>query len=319
MLKRLFYCMLIVASFMLTACSENEKQANKDKVDSVKQSLTLGVMPSMDYLPVAVALREGYYAQNGLDITIMKFYSANERDAAFQSYNVDGVVIDYTGAVLQKNGGFDLALTSRCDAPFHIVASKQSNIKTLADLKGAKIAVSQNTVIDYCIDMALKSVGLSAANVEKVEINKIPVRFEMLMGGKIDCTGLPDPLALISKSGGATELTTNSELGLSITGIMFTGKAMQEKAELIKKMYAGYNMAVEYLETHDPEDVKDILIDHMGFKPELIANTTLPVYTKAALPPEEDLQSVINWLAERGLVNPELNVKTLGNGNFLPQ
>ncbi len=311
-LNRVLCLASIVLALVCAACSDDNKAA------PAQQTLNLGVMPSMDYLPVAVALREGYYEKLGLNINVIKFYSANDRDAALQSDNVDGAVIDYTGAVLQKNGGMDIALTSRCDAPFHILASKQSGVSSLAGLKGAKIAVSQNTVIDYCIDMALKSAGLTPADVEKVEINKIPVRFEMLMGGKIDATGLPDPLAMIAKAGGAAELATNSDLGLSITGIMFTGKAMREKSDLIKKMYLGYNMAVEYLEANGPEQVKDILVEQMGFKEELAAHAALPRYAKAALPPEADVQSVINWLAGRGLVNANLQAVSLTNGGFLP-
>lgn len=303
---------LIGLILLLPACSGEEDKAASNE-------LIVGVMPSMDYLPLAVALRENYFETLGLNLKIIKFYSANERDAAFQSGNVDGVVIDYTGAVLQKNGGVDLALTSRCDAPFYVMAGPQSGIDSLSGLKGASIAVSQNTVIDYCVDMALNSVGLGAGDVEKVEINKIPVRFEMLMGGKIDATGLPNPLADLARAGGGKVLGSNADLGLSITGIMFSGKAMREKGELIKKMYRGYDHGVDYLADHGAKDVEDILVNDMAFKPEIVPQTTLPQYGRTAVPPAEHLQSVTDWLAGRGLVDQNLDVKSLVNTDFLPE
>ena len=311
-MKKCLAALLICLALLVPACSGDDKSGTGSQ-------LILGVMPSMDYLPLAVALRENYFSTLGLDLKIVKFYSANERDAAFQSGNVDGVVIDYTGAVLQKNGGVDLALTSRCDAPFYIIAGPQSGIENLNGLKGSSIAVSQNTVIDYCVDMALKSVGLGAADVEKVEINKIPVRFEMLMGGKIDATGLPNPLAMLAQDGGGKALGSNADLGLSVTGIMFSDKAMSEKGGLIKKMYRGYDHGVDYLADHSARDVEDILVSDMGWKPELVPAAVLPRYGRAALPPEGDLQSVTDWLAGRGLVDPALDVKSLNNGNFLPE
>lgn len=312
MKKKYFAVFLACLILLVSACSG-------DEVKKSDNQLILGVMPSMDYLPLAVALREIYCETLGLDLKIVKFYSANERDAAFQSGSVDGVVIDYTGAILQKNGGVDLALTSRCDAPFFIIAGPQSGIASLEGLKGASVAVSQNTVIDYCVDMALRSAGLDASDVSKVEINKIPVRFEMVMGGKISATGLPNPLAMMARDGGGRVLGSNADLGLSITGIVFSGKAMKEKSPLIKKMYQAYDHGVDYLADHGPADVADILINDMGFKPELAPHAELPKYTRAALPPAGDLQSAADWLAGRGLVDPKLDVSPLVNGSFLPE
>lgn len=307
-LAALILCLILC----LPGCSgdEPERAANR---------LVLGVMPSMDYLPLAVAKRENYFEALGLELEIVQFYSANERDAAFQSGGVDGAVIDYTGAILQKNGGVDLALTSRCDAPFYIVAGPQSGVDSLAGLKGASVAVSRNTVIDYCLDMALRSAGLSAEDVRKVEINKIPVRYEMIMGGKIDATGLPNPLAMLAEAGGCVALGSNTELGFSITGIAFSGRAMSEKGELIRKMYQGYDHAVDYLAEHGPSDVADILAADMGFPPELAQRAALPRYARAARPPAGDLQAAADWLAGRGLIDPALDAGSLANGSFLPE
>ncbi|MFR9165499.1 MAG: ABC transporter substrate-binding protein [Dysgonomonas sp.] len=300
--------LLFISVIFFFSCTDKNKK---------NVALNLGVMSSMDYLPLAVAEREGYFKETGLDIKIQKFYSANERDAAFQSGNVDGVVIDYTGAVLQKSGGIDLRLTSKCDAPFYIVAGSETCIDSLPQLRGKKIAVSQNTVIDYCVDMALRSVGLNAENVDKVEINKIPVRFELLQNNKIDATGLPDPFALMAANSGDKILTDNSKLGLSITGIMFTGKALSDKNESIKKMYEAYNKGVEYIQSHSVGDVKDILIKEMGFTEEIVMKAVLPKYTKAEMPSDKDIQSVIDWLAERKLIEATFDKTMLLDDRFI--
>jgi NitT/TauT family transport system substrate-binding protein len=257
----------------------------------------------MDYLPLAVALQEGYTETLGLNLEIRQFYAATERDAAFQSANVDGTVIDYTGALLQKAGGIDLKLASRCSAPFYIIAGKNSGVKTLRDLKGKKVSVSQNTVIDFCVDMALGSAGLSGTDVEKIEINRIPVRFEMLSSGSIDATALPDPLATSALMSGHTLLTTNIEQGFAITGIMFTGEAAANKKDLIRKMYQAWDMGVDYINSHGPEDMAPILIESFGFTQESAQYATLNIYTKAAPPDMADINLTANWLRERGLTD----------------
>lgn len=298
--------LILVLLLLFSGCNDKKLQ---------NETLSLGVMSSMDYLPLAVAQREGYFEKEGLNIKIQKFYSANERDAAFQSGNVDGVVIDYTGAVLQKAGGIDLKLTSKCDAPFYVVAN--NSIDSLPQLKSKKVAVSQNTVIDYCVDMALKSVGLTASDIDKVEINKIPLRFEMLQNNKIDATGLPNPFALMAEKEGSKIISSNAKLGLSITGIIFSGKAIESKSDMISKMYSAYNQGVDYLKTHPIEDVKDILIKDLGFREDIIANTILPDYTKAAMPTDKDIQSVIDWLSERKLIDASFDKNPLLDNQFI--
>lgn len=304
------YYLYIISSILILTAGCTPKKANQSS------TLKLGVMSSMDYLPLAIAKREGYFKDLGLNIEIVKFYGANDRDAAFQSGNIDGTVIDYTGAVLQKAGGIALTLTSKCDAPFYIVS--QNDIQTIRALKARSVGISQNTVIDYCLDMALKSDSMTQSDVQKVELNKIPVRYEMLLNNKVDAVGLPDPFASMAKNAGKNILTSNSDLGFGITGIMFSDEALREKAELVKKMYEAYNKGIEYIKTHQIEDIRDILESNFGFPPELVANVKLPNYTKAETPTAEDLQSVTAWLISRKLIAENFDLSTLVDVQYLP-
>ncbi|NDW09568.1 ABC transporter substrate-binding protein [Dysgonomonas sp. 520] len=311
-MRKLIFIFLLGALFV-QSCKNNTAK------DSTSQSVSIGVMSSMDYLPLAIAEREGYFKEEGIDVKIEKFYSANERDAAFQSGNIDGTVIDYTGAVLQKAGGIPLKLVSKCDAPFYIVASKESGINDLSGLRGKQVAVSQNTVIDYCVDMALKSVGLTGKDIKKVEINKIPVRYEMLVNNKIDATGLPNPIALKAENEGGKILVSNDSLKFAITGIMFKEEALTDKAESIKKMYKAYNKGVDYILAHNVNDYADILKKDLGFTDDILPRLQMPVYTKAVMPSDQDIQSVVDWLVDRGLVKPDFDKSLLIDNQILAQ
>lgn len=308
---------IIILCVILCVSCTNKTSENKESTKESNQLLTIGVMSSMDYLPLAIAEREGYFKQEGIDVKIEKFYSANERDAAFQSGNIDGTVIDYTGAVLQKSGGIPLKLISKCDAPFYIIVAKESGINDLSGLKDKQVAVSQNTVIDYCVDMALKSVGMTDKDIKKVEINKIPIRYEMLINKKIDATGLPNPLALRAEKEGCKILASNDDLNFAITGIMFKEDAISSKAESIKKMYKAYNKGVEYIQSHSVSDISDILKKDLGFTDDILGQVKLPNYTKASTPSDQDIQSVIDWLSERGLVKADFDKSSLFDKQIL--
>jgi NitT/TauT family transport system substrate-binding protein len=310
-MKHILFSILSI-SLLLSACSGKE-QENKNI-----PSLSVGVMSSMDYLPLAVAQREGYFTQHGVEVKIRKFMSANERDMAFLSGTVDGGVTDYTSAALLASGGFDTKLTSRCQAPFYIVAGAQSGINNLSELKGKKIAVSQNTVIDFCVDMALASVNLTPADVEKVEINKIPARFEMLRNNKIDATGLPNPFALIAAGDGCKLLVSVDSLKYTVTGMVFSQKAIDSKSEAIRKMYAAYNDGVAYLNTHTAADIKDILVKDFQFPEAVAGKVSIPAYTDAqpVASTDRDIMEVIKWLGEKNLLKADFKVENLINGQL---
>ncbi|MDR1369428.1 MAG: ABC transporter substrate-binding protein [Dysgonamonadaceae bacterium] len=293
---------VIFAVCLLGITCSSCKQKTDSNSPGESNSLSIGAMSSMDFVPVAVAKKMNFFKQNGVDVSIEKFYSANDRDAAFQSGNIDGTVIDYTGAILQLAGGIPLKLTSACNAPFAIVSSPQSNIKSIEELKGNTIAVSRNTVIDFCIDIALLSKGLSETDIKKTEINKIPLRLEMMMKGDIQATALPDPFITIAKEKGCSVITDMQELNYQITGIMFNQKSIDSKKDAIKAFYKSYNQAVEYIKSHSVEDIKDILINEIGFPENLIEKVQLPDYTIAQAPDSKDIRVTTHWLKTKGLI-----------------
>ncbi|MDR0926791.1 MAG: ABC transporter substrate-binding protein [Ignavibacteria bacterium] len=303
---------LLLAVFTLlclTACKQ-------DNTANAPVILKVGVMSSMDYVPLAVAQKLNLFKKYNVIVEIQKFYSANDRDAAFQSGAIDGTVIDYTGAILQKNGGMDLKITSACNSTFALMTAGNSGITKLSDLKGKKISVSRNTVIDFCIDMALQSVTLTADDVKKQEINKIPIRFEMLLKGETDATALPDPFMTIATSKDAKTLVKMDELGYAVTGIMFRTNAINEKTKEIDAFYKAYNEAVDYISSHKIDDIKDILVAEIGFPKPLISSVILPTYTHAELPNTKDIQKVVQWLQAKKLIE-NVDMKDIFDERFV--
>ncbi len=279
--------------------------------------LKIGAMSSMDFLPLVVARDEGIFEKHGLKVKIVKFYSANDRDAALQSGNIDGTVTDYTGAVLQKAGGLDVKITSACNARFCVMTGPESGISGLPGLEGRKVAVSRNTVIDFCIEKALESAGLPASAVEKQEINKIPVRFEMLLSGQTDATALPDPFITIAASKGASALACMEDLDYAVTGFVFLSATLRDHPAELKAFYRAYNEAVERITAGAVPGLKAMLVQDMGFPEPLAGNVNLPRYSKAGMPREKDIKAAISWLEGKGLVSPAFDAAGLLDGSFV--
>ena len=122
----------------------------------------------------------------------MPFSSALERDTAYTSKQVDGVLNDFVSATalnrerdFTRNVRVILRSTQELSL-FALLASKDSDIEKIEDVKGKQIAISPNTIIEYVLDRMLGTVGLGHDDVEKVAVPSIPLRLEMLEPGQRD-------------------------------------------------------------------------------------------------------------------------------------
>ncbi len=312
--SKYLFSLVLLASFFLACTNKRSNASDSDK----NSQLNIGVMSSMDYFPIAVAKEKGFFEQEGVSVTINKFYSANERDAAFQSSNLDGTILDYTGAAIQRAGGVNLKLTSQCDGSFVLVATNESEIKSIYDLKNKRLAVSRNTVIDFCTDRVLQEANIALSDVDKVEINKIPLRLEMLRNGRIDATVLPDPFVTIALESGNKNIIDTKDMDLRVTGIVFHDKIIAEKDTAIKSFYRAYNLAVELINSQPASTFEDLLVAEIGVPVELASKIELPKYSKAQLPQEKDLERVEQWLKSKDLVSADFDINTLIAKDLIP-
>ena len=271
----------------------------------------------MDYLPYVVAEKMGIYDSLGLEVEIVKFFSANDRDAAFRAAQVDGTVIDYTGAAIQHAAGMPLALITAHDGYFEMMAT--GGLSTMEDLRGKKVGVSRNTVIDYSTDLMLRAAGMEPTDVEKPEVNKIPLRLEMMLGGELVGSVFPDPFITIARSKGFASLSSTKALGISVTGTMMRREALDEKSESVKLLLEGYNLGVDYLLSHPRSEWQSILVEDAGIPEGLVDQVTLPDYRHAALPSVKDMEETLAWLHEHDLVPADYTGEGLVDGSYLPQ
>ena len=260
MMKR-FLAVVLSLVFLFTAGCGSESQPKDTKLSKI----TIGLMPDTDSIPFIIAAERGYFAQEGIEVELVSFKSAMERDAALQSGNLDGAVSDLLAVIFARSGGFALHATSYTDGNYNLVAGGNAGISTAADLRGKEIAISRNTIIEYITDEILKINGLDEQDVSKVVIPQIPVRLEMLQSGNLAAAVLPEPMASVAAASGNRYVTGSAELGLNPGVIVFADAAIQEKAESIRAMYRAYNKSVDYLNHAPRAEYIDLVIDNSPF------------------------------------------------------
>ncbi len=281
----------------------------------LSQTLTIGVLPDVDSIPIIIAQEKGFFEKEGLGVKIEHFKSAPDRESALQAGSIDGAVSDMLSAAFLTEGGFKVAMTSMTNGSYKLLAGPVMNGST--DIKGQSIAISTNTIIEYATDKMLAKIGLTPEDVAKTAIPQIPVRLEMLSSGQIGGATLPEPLASSAVKAGAMVLDSTDNLGINPGVLLFKTDVIESKNAEIAAFYRAYNSAVEYLKGAQVSEYADILVDVAGFPEEVKDSLSLPAYTPAAFPSAEDFEGVMAWLTEKGLIKQAYQYDDLVNKSFV--
>ena len=290
----------------LTACS-----ASKETVSSSNQTLNFGAMASVDTIPMVIAKEKGFFEKAGVVVNYQSFKNAKERDAAFQSGNLDGIIGDELAISLYQNADFNVKITGETDGDFMLIAGVNSGIKTLADLQGKSVAISEKTAIEYTLDTILEKSCIDPKAVKKAIVPAIPTRLEMLKNNKVDAALLPEPFSSLAIKDGGLLLESAAGLNAFSSVTAFSQKAIDSKSKEIKAFYKAYNEAVDYINSTPFSEYEDIIIKAVGYPENMKGSIKLPKFNKNKLPSEADVRSAIDWAVKNGLVTKKLEAKDL--------
>ena len=293
----------------LGGCSDNNSNDASGSLDSDAdnslRSITMGILPSLDALPIIIAMEKGFFEAEGLEVIVEQFASARDRDIAFQgSPHIDGLVFDLVAASIYYEGGTHMVAASASTGLASILGN--SDVTSLDDLYGNSILISRNTSMDFILHSALDFAGLTPDDVIIEEVPALPTRLEMLMSNQAGAATLPEPFATIGLSQGVNLLTTTRELGINPFIFAFRQEIAEEKREEIEAFFRAGNAAIEFLNTADREEFIDILINAVGYPAEFRDSLVLPEFLPFSTPSVENVERVLEWSRQAGLLTANL-------------
>jgi len=295
---------LVIVAGCGAGCVTQPQEGSAD--GSIK--LKVGTMPDEATLPYYVAAQEGIFTDHGLDVEVVPFMSAMERDSAFIAGEIDAGQNDPVGVLVLRNAGYDVKVVSREleetqeKMRFAILASPHSNITTVADLEGKQIAISSNTVMEWIADNLLGNVTAS-----KMEVKKVPIRMQMLLADEVEAATLPEPLASYAISEGATLIISDSMLNETIghTVIVFRGEFINEHPGSVAKFLDAYNEAVERINAN-PENYRDLVVEIAKIPEGIAGSYKMATYMTSQQYPRANFEDVLDWMQSKDLVTQEI-------------
>lgn len=323
---------LVLTTALLTACGSKPNANYKKEEQPAQQqqaapvTLKIGQIPTIDGLPFWVAEMKEYYKQQGVNVELITFKSAQERDAAVEGGQIDGTLTDMIGAATLYNQGTKVKITSLAlgatkeEGPFAILVGPNSDITSPEQLKGVDIAISNNSVIQYVTEKMLLEKGFAAEEIKTTNVAQIPLRFEMLMSGQIKAATMPEPfISLVTAKGGkAILIDTQAKQNYSHSVIIFTDKAIAEKADGIKRFFVAYNLAVLDIKA-DPQAYRAVLAEKAKLPAEVADTWKVTPSSPAQAPKQADVEAVMEWLVAKKIIAQPIPYEAITNSTLYPQ
>ena len=267
------------------------------------RSLKMGILPVLDTLPLQVAVRQGFFQKQGLNVELVPFASALERDTAMQSGALDGYFGDILNTLLliQNKVPMRIVTVSYATAPGQRMFALVRSPKSDASETKFQVGISKSSIIEYLLDRMSSANAGKLPELEVLEVKQIPIRLQMLLAGQLGTALLPEPLASLAESKGAAILATDEELKMPLTVLCLH----EERKNDVEAFLKAYTEAVESINAN-PETFRELMVETCRV-PKPLAKT-FPVYRfpEPKLPAEQDVWPVQQWMLTRGLLNAML-------------
>lgn len=151
-----------------------------------KLTVLLDWFVNPDHAPLVVAQEGGYFARHGLDVELIAPADPSAPPRLVAAGQGDVAVTYQPDLMLQVKEGLPLVrFGTLVETPLNcLIVLKDGPIKTLADLKGRKVGYSVASLQEAYIGAILASAGLTAGDVEMVNVNF--ALSSALMSGQVD-------------------------------------------------------------------------------------------------------------------------------------
>lgn len=274
------------------------------------ETIRFGVLNVLDTLPLQVAEQDGLFDEQGLDVELVPFASAMERDVAVQAGRLDGYFGDLIAALLLLDQGrpfpvVTVSYRTTPGQPMFGLATAPGLETAEQDLPGAKVGYSRSTIMEYLLDKIAEDRGLAPDHWDRVEVKKIPIRFQMLLSGQIDAALLPEPLLSLARlKGGSTAMTTE-HLDLPLTVLCLHQRFVAGNARVLRSFMSAYEEALRHLR-EQPEKYRSLMAETCRIPKPLVSDFPIYTYPEPALPSADEVMDVQTWMRGKDMLSASI-------------
>ena len=303
----------VLAACLLAACGGGDDETSADQALSSDNPvpITVGALPVADMAGLYLADQEGYFAEEGLEVTIQTVPGGAAGVPAMVAGDLQFSTTTWPSLILAKSEGLDLMMVQENsgNAPGvnAILTAAGAPYQDGADLEGQTIAVNLlGGVTEIQVRDCLKSAGLEPGEYSLAEI-PFPDQVAAIESGQIQAGLVAEPFVTISKDQGArviidTPVCNEGMKTFPVLGWATTAEYADENPQVTAAFQRAVERGMELAES-DPETVSEIVQTFTALSPELATRMTQPGWLEDRAPSLERAEYTQDLMLEYGLLD----------------
>jgi NitT/TauT family transport system substrate-binding protein len=246
----------------------------------------LGTVAWIGYAPFYVAVEKNLFKKYGVNVELQDFPDPALMPSAMKSGGLQGAMYTYDLVINAAARGQDLKVVMPIDysnGADALVADK--SIRTVADLKGRKVAYPFSTCDNLLVAYALEKAGLKESDIQGIDTTPENVAAAMAAGAVAGATYEPNITQILKLGGGKCHVLFDSSKapGL-ITDVLFFDAAYIEKnPKVVDAVMRGYLDGLAFLRAK-PDEARKIVAKAMSVTAAEVKEQQKGVYN---IPPAE--------------------------------
>ena len=254
-------------------------------------ALKIATTPTMDCLPLFVAVADSCFKQAGVDVHLRQCNAQIDGDTLIANGYVEGVVSDLVRTERLRRMGTPLQYVAATNASWQLVANRTARVKSVAQLAEKMIAMTRFSATDYLADLAVRE-AKPKGDVFRIQVNDVQTRLRMLLNNEMDAMLLPEPQATTARLWKNTVLLDTKSKDIRLGVIAFSEKAMKDadRKRQLSLFIKVYNQMCDSINKNGVRHYAPVIAKYMGADEKTINALPNMKYPHASAPRQADLE-----------------------------
>jgi ABC-type nitrate/sulfonate/bicarbonate transport system substrate-binding protein len=253
---------LAVAGSLIYSYINSQNQSNLEQVSITDVQVVYSGL-------LYVAQNQGYFTQNGLNVSFPTYPTADAGLKALSNGSVDfaqAPEYSITQAILNGNQDLRIIATIEESTAVNLIARKDHGIENASDLIGKKIGLGAGTIREFYLGRYLNLNGLTTQNVTIVNLS-LQNTVDAIANGSIDAAVMPDAIWVnkVTAELGDNAVVFPIQVGQPLfTVLVCTSQYLANNSQTVTKLLKALYQAEEYFINHSAE-AQSIVMNRLNF------------------------------------------------------
>jgi len=298
------------AVLVLAGCSGGNGAGGSAYGGGEVTDLSVGITPIANAANLYIAIQQGYFAEEGLNVTPEVIQTASTAIPSLLNDELQLALMTSVPVVTAASKGLPIRVVSGNDRypvdgatdTTALVVTPGSNTKSVADLAGKTIAVvGLKSAPELALRVVLETADVDPSTVKIVEIS-YPDMVSALQSNRVDGAFVVDPFLSQARAAGLEVISqpfTDGLGGMNALLWVANNAFLQSNPTTAGKFATAIEKAEEYA-NQNPEAVRAVLPQFTSLSAETIANSVIPQYDASI--DTEDIQAYVDLMTREQFI-----------------